>query len=341
MKIKPPSVPEWKDLYDAAVEFKKIGCWDWMLDNDIFGVKNPATGEVGYCCVMGRLGEHFALSVYLGAEGLEGHFKMRSGISTSQSGFDMLQSQKCLMASFEDRNFLTEEDIKVIKMLGLKFRGSNSWPLFRNYLPGYYPWYINSEEAKYLTLALRQAIEVSLRFRDDPKMLTPKKGDQYLVRVPEKEKEDFVWRDEWISQPKPEKKEFIPEPVDAKRMEKIRGMISRRRGIWEIDFSYFPGPVKDNDERPYYPYAILWVEKNSGMILNAHITNAAGYRSEFVEQFFKLAEGIECLPLEILVKREEAFKLLEPVASGLGIKLREVKNLTVLEEARESMFESM
>jgi hypothetical protein len=289
---------------------------------------------------MGRLKEHFALAVYPDAEGLDGYFKMRSA-NDSQSALETFHLQKCLIASFEDRESLTDEDLKVIKTLGLKFRGSKSWPLFRNYLPGYYPWHINSEEAKYLTLALRQAIDVSLRFRDNPKMLTSPKDNQYLVRVPGKEKEGFAWRDEWVLTPKPKKKKFIPEPVDVKRLEKIRKMISNRRGIWEIDLSYAPVPVRERDERPYYPHVFLWVEHNSCMILNVHITGASEYGSEFVEQFFKLAEGIKSLPAEILVKKEEAFNLLEPVAFGLGIKLSKVKNLTMLEEVQESMSEFM
>ncbi|ODS35032.1 MAG: hypothetical protein A7316_04490 [Candidatus Altiarchaeales archaeon WOR_SM1_86-2] len=338
MSDKPPSLLEWKALYDAATEFKKTGCWDWMWDSDLFGVQNPVSGEIGYCCVMGRRGEHFALGVYLGTEGVEGYLRMLSSHPYS-SPSDVLHLQKCLMASFEDRKFLDKRDMRVIKKLGLKFRGSNSWPLFRNYLPGYHPWYLSGEEAEYLTLALQQAIDVSLRFKNDPGMLDPKIEDHYFVRVPEKEKGGLIWRDEWLKPPGLEKAETIPEPINVNRLEKIRKMIPRRRGVWEIDFFYHPNPVQERGERPYYPYVMLWVDHYSGMILAFHLARHARYKPEFIERFLELAENTKVLPKEIFVKKEETFKLLEPLTSGLGIELSKMKRLMELEEAKDSMFD--
>jgi len=337
MKDKSPSIQEWKDLYDAAIEFKKIGCWNWMWDSDIFGVQNPVNGEIGYCCVMGRAREHFALAVYLGTEGLEGYLKTQSGEIDPYS-IDMLHLQKCLMASFEDKEFLRKEDFEVIKKLGLKFRGHNSWPLFRNYKPDYYPWYLTSEEAKYLTMALHQTIGVSLRFKNDPKMLTPPAKNRYLVRLLKKEKDGLGWRDEWLKPYPLEKVEIIAKPIDANRLEKIKRMFSQRQGIWEIDFFYFPEPVKEKEERPYYPYVIFCVEHYSYFILDHHLVEPTELVSEFAEQFLKLIENTKSLPQEILVKRKEAFKLLQPITSRLGIKLTNVRKLVALEEAQTSMF---
>lgn len=43
------------------------------------------------------------------------------------------------------------------------------------------------------------------------------------------------------------------------------------------------------------------------------------------------------IPERILVKKEEAFRLLEPITSHLGITLKKVKKLPVFEEVKAEM----
>ncbi|MCD4765277.1 MAG: hypothetical protein K8R34_02070, partial [Methanosarcinales archaeon] len=165
MNIDPsPSLQEYKALYEAALEFKELAPWNWMHETDIFGVKDPVSGEIGYCCIRGGAGEHYALGLYLGSEGLYGLSRILSG-EFSEFKDEALFIQNCLMASFEDRKSLQKQDLQQIKALGLKFRGRNAWPLFRNYMPGFFPWYLKSDEVRFLTVALKQAMDVSLRFK--------------------------------------------------------------------------------------------------------------------------------------------------------------------------------
>lgn len=336
MTDQPPSLEQWKDLYDAAVEFKEAEPWDWMWDSDLFGVQNPATGEIGYCCVMGRLGEHFALGLYLGTEGLQAYRKIAA---EDLSPDDMVQVQRCLMASFEDRKLLSEEDLDIIKRLGLKFRGRQAWPVFRSYQPGFFPWYLTSDEAQYLTLALQQTMHVAMRFQDDPDMLAPPVEDQYLVRVPEKSVDGLQWKDVWL-EPRPLERATIPaQAIDAGRLQRLTERIPKRQGIWEFDFSYSPVPARDNPgERPYFPHVIFCVDQDSGFVLACHLVSPAETVSGLAEQVVAAAERMGFLPREIRVRREEVLQAFEPVMSRLGVKLKLTKNLAELRRARRAMF---
>jgi hypothetical protein len=229
----------------------------------------------------------------------------------------------------------------VIKKLDLKFRGRNEWPLFRSYLPGYHPWYLIEEEARFLTLALQQAVEVALRFKEDTDMLIPPEHDYFLVRVAEKEGEGWRWKDVWLESSPIEEEEIVAEPVDEIRLERIKGRARREQMILEVDFFYSSQGVREEKERPYYPYVLLLADHSSGLILCAHLAKPlkSEYQREFVEKILDFFEENEVLPEKILVEKKELYKLFEHVTSRLGIKLKETRRLKAIEEAKDSLYE--
>jgi hypothetical protein len=288
--------------------------------------------------VTGRLREHFALGLYVGTEGLNGYRAMQTK-KTPRVSDELFHLQKCLMASFEDRKYLDKHDMEVLRALDLKFRGRNAWPQFRDYRPGYHPWYLTGSEAEFLTLALEQSMDVALRFRDSPDMLTPPATNRYLVRVPEKTKSGLKWKEEWL-EPRPlEKAEAAAEPVDRATVERIKKSIPQRRGVWEFDIFYSPMAVNETrGGRPYYPYVFFCVERDSGFILACNLEAPAEQPSGLAGRMLRMMESTRLLPQEIWVTREDTLRLLGPIAEALGIKLKSVKRLTTLERARSSMF---
>ncbi|HID87642.1 MAG TPA: hypothetical protein EYP55_09750 [Anaerolineae bacterium] len=341
MKETPPTKTDWQALYQAAIAFKEIEAWTWMYDSDVFGVQDPVTGEIGYCCVMGALGEVFALAVYLGTEGLESYLRVASGPPSSP--FEALETallQRCLVASFANREELSKEDRQVIKRLGLKFRGRNEWPLFRSYRPAYHPWYLTADEARFLTLALQQAREVCLRFEEDPALFDPPNGDLWFVRVPEETEEGLSWRDAWLKPAPLAEKELPTVPIDELRLARLRKAAQLMQAAWEMDVFLSPTPVQDKrGERPYYPYVLMSVDHASGFIFGTDLVSPETYLAELPERFLALAERLNMLPAEIWVQKEEALELLEPITSRLGIELYLVDWLESLENARSAMWE--
>ncbi|NYB52800.1 MAG: hypothetical protein HVN35_09620 [Methanobacteriaceae archaeon] len=188
-----PSIKEWKELYQKATEFKKLKPWEWMWDEQIFAVKNPETGETAYCTVMGRMQSFYGMAAYLGPEGLENYCDIQSGRITPDDP-DAFFQQRVLVVSFEDRDDIEDEDYQIIRKLGLRFRGKNQWPLFRSFRPHYMPWYLDGDEARFLTLILEQAIIVGQGIKEDPELLTPPVLGKIFTRIPDHKGE---WKDSW------------------------------------------------------------------------------------------------------------------------------------------------
>lgn len=336
MKELSPTMQEWERLYETAIRFKENGSWDWMDDTEIFGVKNPENGEIGYCVTLGNNREVFALVIYIGTEGLEQLLRMYSGEMDNE---EALYGQKCLMASFEDRNELSKEDIQIIQKLGLKFRGRNEWPLFRNYLPGYFPWYINKKDANLLTVALEQAIEVSTQVKNNPNYLVSAKKNTILVRVLDQDAEKPTWQNKWLKpEPVPPKIDnFVV--LDEIRVKRIQEKYPVKEMIWQADYFLSPSPVQDKGGRPYFPYVSMLIEENTDQIINVSLSQHSKRDQDFIETILKTMDSHKSIPRSILLKKPEARKILEPIAKQLNINVKVVKRLKLLDEAKRDMIE--
>jgi hypothetical protein len=337
MDKKAPTLDEWRNLYEAAIGIKELAPWQWMSETDIFGVQNPETGELGFVSVMGAVGEHYAVAVYLGALGL---YKL---LNLEQAGpfaepESMLEIPE-LQASFEDRRMLRDEDRRIIKELELKFRGQNAWPMFRSYRPGFFPWFLEADEVRFLTHALEQTLDVTARLRTDSSLLETPDEESYLVRVPHQKGDALVWEDQVVPVPPPEPVS-ITLLMDEEALEEAR-QLPPSRYTFEMDLFLLPSPVKEKkDERPYFPYVLLIVHED-GIVLGSELLPP----DPSLESMWELVPmnavqqlaRIGIMPREIRVRPGILSQLLRPLAGDLGFRLREKDHLPKLDPARKSL----
>jgi hypothetical protein len=159
---------------------------------------------------------------------------------------------------------------------------------------------------------------------------------RFLVRVPEQSGPDLHWKDEWLAPAPPEKAKCeVPVP-DELRLQRIKKRGVRQAGIWEIDFCHVSMPIQEGN-RPFYPICLLVVDHDSGLVLRGHLESKDRHGPEFQNQMLNVIEEMTLLPLEVWVKREEVFRLFEPLVSRLGLKMKQVKKLKQLEYAQKSM----
>lgn len=327
-----PSSDDWRVLYALMAQVKEMAPWTWMDEANVFGVQDPDDGEIGFVSVMGALGEHFAVAVYRGAGALH-HFWAYQALGSSARVEDLLDLPQ-LQASFEDRDQLSDRDRRVIKDLALKFRGKQAWPLFRSYRPGYLPWFLEAPEARCLSHALRQLLEVAPRFRADHTLFPVPLEERYLVRVPQGGGEGVTWEDRIVAVPPPEERP-IQITIDTAELNAVERL---PRGNMKVELECDKMLTYVQEEpgaRPVFPYVLLAVDARTGMLLGQHMqgveTTLDALWSEVPGHTLHLLLQIGQLPQEVALRSPELYNVLAPLAGRLGIQLVPARRLPALE----------
>lgn len=106
-------------LYQLAFEYKKTKLWKILWDTQVFAVK-LSDGNMGYISIMGMAGEHCALALYIGADGLDSFRTIAKANQFMMAPMEFQESllqQNCLQCVFEGKDVLSEEEREEAKKL--------------------------------------------------------------------------------------------------------------------------------------------------------------------------------------------------------------------------------
>jgi hypothetical protein len=119
-------------------------------------------------------------------------------------------------------------------------------------------------------------------------------------------------------------------------------LIKPKNSKFEIDLCTFPAPMRERGDRPYFPYILLIVDVQSGMVLCHEMFQPLPSLEEMwgkvpltVAQILASASFV---PKEIAVSSGVVFQLLQPFAKSLNIKLKTAPFLPTLSQVQEFMF---
>jgi hypothetical protein len=331
-----PSKSDWAVLYQAAITFKETAPWEWMDNESLFAIENPDDREIGYCSVLGAGGEEFGLGMFVGEKGYE---RYRNLISEEVAPDDLEENTmtRSLTMLLVDRDVLQEEDHKIIRSLGLRFRGRNAWPFFRSQRPGYVPWFLDKSEARFLTAALHQALGVANEVHSGKlELCAPEPEDLVFTRCYRGDR----WLGQWREAPAPIRRRGArAKSIDAVREAELHLLSSRASKVsdtWELDIFMLPMPIGSESERPYFPSCFLLVERKLGLVLGTNLTKPWLTTAEKQDEILQILTKVNQIPSEIRVRSNKVKQIAEPVTSILGIKLR-VGPLPVLEQVKASL----
>ncbi len=336
------------ELYEKAFLFKQTKLWKKLFDSQLFAIRH-SDGTIGYCCVMGMMGEHTALAVYPGDEGLAAYRMMYDGASpkNEQEAQESMLSQNCVMLSFENKPELFPKEEEAAKSYAaprqIVFKGRHSYPHFQRFRPQFFPWSITSEADKqYLAEALDAAVAVSEALT----MILPERigfseGDPYDRKIPllTRSGEGFQWSD--IQLPKPKPIQYPSAQADDEIA--VRKLLkSKGNGIWACDIRLHNQPFasqKDapNEDAPCFPYFFIIVNNLTGMVLCANMSSPDSYAEAFgkvvIDSAIKFGK-----PKRILASNDRTYALLADLAKQIGTQLSKEKELPLLEEAMNAIY---
>lgn len=342
-------------LFEAAIEYRKTKLWNVLSDHEIFAVQH-ADGEIGYCCVMGMIGELTALAVYPGQAGLDSLRMLTDDMPLFDelAQFEHMRSQDCVMVSFEVRADLPPRDLAAAqdygKRNGVAFCGRNAFPHFERFRPGYERWYLEDEDDQRRMLdGLQAAVELARRLQRSRWTNFITDGALYGREIPLLIPEGDGWRLE--RHPLPPRAEITyPTAPLTDDLTRARLMKGKRAGQWAAKFFRYSTPISDeggNDmipfddltQPPYYPMTLMVVNAANGMV---HCMELADDPVQWVEDLgnaFLKTIAKDGLPTALLVEDDRTEAVFGPLCAQLGIRLERREEIEPLDAVLDEFLE--
>ena len=341
-------------LYDLALRLKKTELWKQLSDTELFAIKLSA-GKTGYCGVMGALGEHAALTLYVDRGGLDSYrslYEAREARNTLVQ-HEIFMTQDCLQCSFENRDDLSPFELEETQSYAKNHEitwGQNGYPQFRRYLPGRYPWFLKDEkDEKYLSAALSAALEIAKRLKTTSKhSLGFTDGTPYNRTVPLLTKSKSGYRLDTAELPARQKKSY-PSPLVGS--EPLIARLKENKAtdqVWACEAIMFPNPTRNeapgNAEAaeapvnaPYFPYTLVIVDLNSNSIIESELVADYDRDAGILVTALAHAMAEHGVPSEIQVQDKRTQALLSAFSGQIDMKITYCDTLPLLDVIEEDM----
>lgn len=263
---KEASIKQWNELYEVTINIKKFEPWKYLWDMDIITIILPEYEEPFYCSVMGKGGQCFAIAVYKGFESINGFFKLADAKSIPPN--QLIRYQDNLTCYFGDREELSSKELKVIKDLGLKFRGRNQWIYYRSFKPNYTPYILEQDEVIELTYVFKNLF-MSLKAMIEKNLKIDFEEGNSLYRMYDKEQDLWLNFEGPMQIPNRQSMTIIIE--DELLIENIKKQKYLKNAV-EFDTVFINSVVEDKKyERPIMPKMIVIADSKTGIMLHFNI----------------------------------------------------------------------
>lgn len=324
-------------LYDLAFQYKETRLWKKLWDSELFAVKLD-DGSIGYCCVMGKNGEHTALAVYLGDAGLDS-YRIIEDMDCIMDICEMDERglrQDCVAVSFDTREFihpLTWDEMgKYCARRGIVRRGAMKLPNFERMKPYRSLWYITDErDAAHIRAGLEAALEVSERLKTaTPKQLGFSQEAPFDRSIPllTKTESGYTWSSIALS-PHRTIQDYPKGHIDEFTLARLK-KVKKTGHTWSARIFSSPEPVlpKESEgdgrmEAPVFPFILMTADETDQRVLDVagcQDADEAAFNKSFTGSFVKQIQE-EGKPAKLIAEGERAEAFFTGICDQLDIEI--------------------
>ena len=347
------SATPYDHLFDLAFRLKKAKPWKLLSDTQMFAARTDR-GDLLFICVMGRIGEHYAVAVY-NEEEFQHFYRVFDAMANPDAlqttdGFELMISMSCLQCSLESKDALSEEELELArayaKAHGIRFAGANAYPRFVEYSPYRFPWQITDPvKIERLTAGLEATLALAEILKKDPsfsdKLPLIGDGDEKVSEVVMFCRTGQGWEPAGMAAIPQRKEEAFPEGSagDPEVTASIR--IKRKRGTIGCRVFWFTQPFQDApDEVPYFACFMLAADESDGTVLSVEVVR--NYASEYetlLSSFLAALKERKTKPSKVCAQDERTYRLLKKAMEAASIPLIKKAELPALYEAAEDFLD--
>lgn len=328
-------IEEWKEIYDVALNIKKLEPWNFLWNMQIITIKLPGESEPYFCSILGKDDGVTGISIYSGYEAIEDVYRLANNKETPYE--QLVRYQNCITCYFGNRDELTNKELKLVKEMGYKFRGKGNWIYLRSVKNGYLPYMLNKEEVEEYTEVLKNLYMALRAVLLEGLQINFEEGNTLLRLYDEKSK---LWLNVEVPMKLPalNKGIAISDELLLARLKKTKKSNMRI----ELDIANSGVAFEDKSyDRPLEARLVVIADRETGEILKAdifipdddEIATLLKYLCDFIFEY-----GI---PSDLYVRDDKYREVLRETCRMLSIRLKERELLRGIDNFIESYREGL
>lgn len=320
----------WKKLYELSDQLMYLRPWEDFWSSDFIRVQF-LPDEFYYCTIMGKEGTCIGISVYNGDDGYADLCSISQDYEDQALIQYIMYEQNCLTWYVGDSQEVPREQKKIIKDLGLKYRGRNAWPYFLSFEKQYYPWPINEEEAKVLAKVLEKILDISKAYREEGIAVDYDNGEMIFAK-------EVKGKWEYVAEVRPEMiDKFEPvELCDEDIFNELEKSKLTKKGLI-IDLAYLNTYIEDKKfKKPINALMFIVVDEKSQMIIHGNLLSPEDDEIGEVINFFVNYILHDGLPEAVYIRNPMVYAAIVDICERYGIELV-MTNLPMIDSILDDM----